>query len=286
MSRSSGVLAVLLAASAALAVQAGPAAAQDAAAPAAPASGAVTVVHGVRGLVADVRLDGDLVLSGFAPERVTDPLVLSAGSHRVQVWPSGAPADAAPVLDATLDVAAGARLTAAIGLAAAGGPVLTTYDDTALLPAPGSTALAVRGLAASPAVKVLLNGQPFDDSLTPTDQQVQQVQPGTYGVSVLPAVGDQALVPAEQIPVEAGRATVLYLIGSQSDGTLGWVAQTVRPEAAAAPLRIDTGVGPLPASESGSPVPAVLGAAALALAGAGVVRRRAAGTMRTPVAAG
>ena len=50
----------------------------------------LTVVHGVRGLVADVRLDGELVLSGFAPERVTDPLPVPAGRHSLQVWPSGA----------------------------------------------------------------------------------------------------------------------------------------------------------------------------------------------------
>lgn len=245
----------------------------------APAPGGVTIVHGVRGLVADVRLDGEVVLSGFAPERVTEQLTIAAGSHRVQAWRSGAAADTPPVLDTTLEVPPGSQLTAAIGLGAAGGPILTTYDDAALLTAPGSTALAVRGLAASPPVKVLVNGQTFDDSLTPTDQQVQQIAPGTYGVSVQPAVGDTTLVPDEQIPVEAGRAVVLYLIGSQSDATLGWVAQTVRPAVAAAPQRIDTGVGPLPAGPKATTdsrevaAAGLFGLGALAAAGLAAVRR-------------
>ncbi len=43
-----------------------------------PDTGMVRVVHGLRGLVADVYLDGTLVLPTFQPERSTDPLAIPA----------------------------------------------------------------------------------------------------------------------------------------------------------------------------------------------------------------
>lgn len=39
----------------------------------------VTLVHGFRGLLADVYLDGERILQGFAPERSTDPTELPSG---------------------------------------------------------------------------------------------------------------------------------------------------------------------------------------------------------------
>lgn len=221
---------------------------------AAPAS--LTLVHGVRGLVADVRLDDTLVLSGFAPERVTDPLTVPAGPHRVQAWPSGAPAGSTPVVDQVITLAAGAQLTAGIGLGADGKPVITLFDDAALLKDPAGTALGVRGLAAADPVKVSAGDVVVAPSLSTTQGAVQQVAPGTYPVTVVPVSGTGSVVPPQDVPLAVGRATVLYLIGSQRDATLGWVAQTVRPSAAAAPVRVDTGVGPLPSA--GDPVTVML----------------------------
>ena len=47
------------------------------------ATGTVTIVHGFRGLVADVYLDGTLILESFEPERATDPVQLAAGDHEL-----------------------------------------------------------------------------------------------------------------------------------------------------------------------------------------------------------
>ena len=43
------------------------------------------VVHGLRGLVADIYLDGTLVLPTFQPERSTDPLPIPAGDHLIEI---------------------------------------------------------------------------------------------------------------------------------------------------------------------------------------------------------
>jgi hypothetical protein len=254
----------------ALALPAVPASAQ--AAPA-PVGAQLTVVHGVRGLVADVRLDDQLVLSGFAPERVTDPLTVPAGTHRVQVWPTGAATSTPPVIDQTVTLTDGQVVTAGVGLGP-DGPQITLFDDAGLLPDSGSTALAVRGLADSEPVTVRAAERTVAEGLASGQQQVQQVAPGTYPVTVTPGAGGAPLVPAQDVPVVAGRAVVLYLIGSQRESTLGWVAQTVRPGAAAAPLRVDTGSGPVPAAGDASTTAAVLGLPTAVLAAVALRRRR------------
>ncbi len=237
----------------------------------------VTVVHGVRGLVADVKLDGKLVLSGFAPERVTDPLTVPAGEHRVQIWRSGSDQQGPPLLDATVDLPAGGRSTAGVGTGPGGKPFLALYDDDELLPDLGSTTIAVRGLADASDVTVTADGETIAESLDPRQEESERVDPGTYEVTALDGDSSRALVTPQDVPVTAGRAVVLYLIGSEQDKTLGWVAQTVRPGTSGAPQRMDTGVGPLPEQDvTRATVPASLlaGTASLLLAGAVRARRR------------
>ena len=54
----------------------------------------------------DVWLDGEPAIRSLAFGQFTGHTAVPAGSHRVQVTPTGAPADSA-VIDATLDLGAG-----------------------------------------------------------------------------------------------------------------------------------------------------------------------------------
>ncbi len=112
--------------------------------------------------------------------------------------------------------------------------------------AAGGTALAVRGLAAAGPMRVNAGDTVVTGTLTPGQQAVTRLAPGTYPVTVVPADGSDPAVPGQDVPLVAGRAVVLYLIGSQADNTLGWVAQTVTPGVAGSPVRVNTGVGPVP----------------------------------------
>ena len=62
------------------------------------------VVHGLRGLVADIYLDGTLALPTFQPERATDPLAIPAGDHLVEIRAAGAAATETPLLTQTVTV--------------------------------------------------------------------------------------------------------------------------------------------------------------------------------------
>jgi hypothetical protein len=213
---------------------------------AAPAT--VSVVNGLRGLVADVRVDGKLMLSGFATMRVSDPMTLAAGTHRVQIRTAGTSTSAKSVLDSGFIVTAGSNATLGVGLNAGGSPRATLFDDNLPPVGRGSTALAVRNIAATPPVRVTCDTMVLAGAILAPQQRVTAVPPGTHTVTVLRPGGTSPLFPAQSVPTMAGRAIALYLIGSAKDNSLEWVSQSIR---SAAPTSMQTGVGPIDRPGSG-----------------------------------
>lgn len=210
----------------------------------------VTIVHGVLGLVADVTVDGKQVLSGFSPEQVTAPLSLTPGKHRVQIRRSVSGANAAPVLDTTLNLTPGEVGTAAVGLTSAGKPKLTMYEDTNAPTTSGNEGhLAVRDIAAAPPVILSVNKKVVASSLVSPNAASTVVQAGSVPVGIDAADTKSQLVPPQNVPVLAGRSTALYLIGQASDHSLTWLAQTIKTPVTAAPTSVDTGYGPPPGWE-------------------------------------
>ena len=114
-----------------------------------PVPGAITIVHGVRGLVADVYLDGTLILETFQPERTTAPVPIAPGSHVVEVRVSGAPAGSPAALTWPVEVAPDDRISAVVHLDAAGAPTVTRYDDDVSQIPAGQSRVAVRHTAAA-----------------------------------------------------------------------------------------------------------------------------------------
>jgi len=118
------------------------------ASPAAAPTGTVTIVHAVRGLVADVYVDGKLALRTFQPERVTDPIPLASGAHSVEVRTAGAPGTAAALLAGTIDVSANKSETVVVHPGPTGAPTITTYvNDLSKVPL-GKARVVVRHAAA------------------------------------------------------------------------------------------------------------------------------------------
>lgn len=220
------------------------AAPRQAAAPAG-ADAQVTVVHGVRGLLADVDVDGKPVLTSFSPERITDPLPLPPGKHKVQVRRHG-DTTGAPIVAGTLTVPAGAHLTVAVGLNEHGNPVMTAYrdDDLAnLLPDGKGSAIVVRDVADAPTLRVTAGTEALDPVVSP-GQVNATVGAGTHTVAVKSASGGSTVLPPAQVPVQAGTVTALYLIGSTGDDSLDWLAQTIHLTKSGVqrhPVLVDTG---------------------------------------------
>ena len=89
---------------------------------------------------------------------------------------------------------------------------------------------------------MLLNEQSTFAGLAPDAEANGTVAAGEYEVAVTPTSGGQPLAAPERVDFADGTANFMYLIGSQSDGTLGWAAVQVK-NLQTAPAGIQTGDG-------------------------------------------
>lgn len=191
------------------------------------ATATVTVVHGLRGLLADVYLDGELILEGFTPERATDPTQLPVGDHDIKVVEADEGFDADPVVSGTLTLAAGTNWSVVVHLSETGEPTMTPFANDVATVGPGTGRLVVRHTAAAPAIDVAVDGNPLKTGLANPDQAAQDVAAKAYDISVSQAGGGEPLVPPSNMTLADGTAQLLYLIGSTEDDSLGWLVQTV-----------------------------------------------------------
>jgi Domain of unknown function (DUF4397) len=243
------------------------------------ATGMVTVVHGLRGVVADVYIDGQLALPAFQPERVTDPIPIAAGPHHVEVRLAGAPATDPPAAAADVNVTAGGRQSLVAHLDASGQPAITAFDDDVSAVPAGQARAVIRHTAAAPPIDVSLDGTVVAPNLAEPGSAEATVAAATYQVSVSSPGTQDAVIAPEPATLAEGSATVMYLIGSAQAGTLSWIAEQV-PDLATPPTRIQTGDSGLaadPPITSGRAVPTeaiLLGAGALIGATALLAARR------------
>ena len=267
----------LLAGAAALAVAALPIAAF--ATPAAAADDATVVVfHGVPGLTVDVYVSADAtyttkeaLLSDFKPGAITDPVKVAGGTYNLAVFPAGADPSGDPAIEANdVTVPAGANITVAAHLDEKGTPVLTPFVNDVSKVAAGQGRLVVRHTAAAPAVDVLAGDEPVFTDLSNPDEAKADLPAGTVSASVaLAGTTDPVIGPAD-VPVEEGKATIVYAWGSAEDGNLEVAVQTVGG-LHSSPSGVPFGTGDLPADTT----PVLLGGLALlaALVAAGAAAR-------------
>jgi len=234
------------------------------------ATGTVTVVHGLRGVVADVYVDGQLALPAFEPERVTDPMSLPAGPHRVEIRLAGSAATDPPAVTGDVEVTANARQSIVAHLDSAGNPTITPYLDDDSAVGPGEARAVIRHTAAAPPVDVSFNDAVVAPALTEPGSIAATVAPGSYQISVWTPGTRTAVVAPQTASLAEGAATVMYLIGSAPAGTLSWIAEQV-PGLVTPPTRIQTGDSGLATGRTmgaSFPVVPVVGGLGLAAAGA------------------
>jgi hypothetical protein len=218
-------------------------------------SASVTIVHGLRGVVADVYVDDTLVLDAFEPERVTDPMPLAAGSHQLEVFGVSDDPDGPPLVAKTLDLPASGQFSAVLHEGSDGEPRLTVYtEDTTPLP-PGAARVVVRHAAAAPAIDVRVDGQPVAAGLTNPGEAGTRTAPGPRMLEVRQNGAAALVLGPQTVPVQEGTATNLYLVGSADDNSIVWLAQRIGG-LQSAPAAVQTGTDGL-AAPAGFPVAAV-----------------------------
>ena len=189
---------------------------------------AVSVVHGIPDTPVNVFVNGKLTLDNFKPGTVAGPLSLPAGTYEVKIFPAANKAGTGtPVIQASAQVPAGANVTLAAHLTAAGEPTLTPFvNDVSKLSA-GQARLIVRHTAAAPAVDVRAGGTAVIEGLTNPKQQVLNLPAATVAADVVLAGTDTVVIGPADVTLKEGTATIVYAIGSAEQETLGLVVQTI-----------------------------------------------------------
>jgi Domain of unknown function (DUF4397) len=238
----------------------------------------VTLVHGVRGLLADVVVDGKTALKGFAYERASSPMQLPAGVHHVQVFKAGQ-AHTTALLDVNLTVKAGQILTAAVGFDNSGAPKAYVFDDRLTAAARSASAIVVRNVSQGKAPQVLIDGRSASAGLAAGSQVLRGVRPGSHTVGL--KVNGAWLLTNQPVRAASGKAMVVYVVGLQSAKSIALVADSVAPATGAGAVNS----GGLPPMHSEPVLPTLLSLTSLGL-GLGLLlllagRRRAAAPARS-----
>ncbi len=192
----------------------------------------LTVVHGIPDVTVDVYVDGKNTLPNFAPDTVTDPIPLPAGSYEIEIYAAGAgPAPAAPadpILATTLEMPPGGNVTAVAHLDADGDPSLSAFLNDTSTTLPGQGRLVVRHLAQAPAVDIVANGElrVFENVTNPNEGQID-LAAGTYGVTINPAGTDDVAFDAGDLTLPEGKSTIVYAVGSLGGGSFGLLVQSI-----------------------------------------------------------
>jgi hypothetical protein len=194
-------------------------------------NGTVVVVHGLEGFLADVYLDGSSTpaLQGFEYRRVTDPLMLPAGTHRADLRQAGDPPSATPALSGSFTVTPDQTITVAALLSADGEPSWIAFANDAPPVEAGASLVRFRHFAAAGPVTFVLDGQQVLESIpnVTEDANVLPVKttPGAHRVEVVDSNTGQVLVPAQSLQLTDQSADALYLTGKSETGTLGLLQQ-------------------------------------------------------------
>lgn len=273
---------VLLAAVLVLPPAAAGATAGDAPAGASPDTASVTLIHGLRDLVADVYLDGQLVLEGFAPQRITDPVPVPAGEREIAVREAGAPPDAPPAVAGTVTLEPGRPYSGIVHPTPSGTPTLSAFVEDASPVPPGQGRLVVRHTAAAGPVDVRTGDAAVATGLQPGGEAVTTRPAGVVTVSVTApgAPGAPAASVSADVEAQEGAVTALFLVGAAEDDSLLLLRRRIEGMASA-PGGVPTGdsglaVGPNEAATDDTTTVVLTSAALAALAGGLVAALRVA----------
>ena len=191
----------------------------------------ITLVHGVPGLLVDIYVDGGAPIEDVAFGTVAT-VPGQPGRNTVAIRPANAPASSAPVLSRTFFLRKNQSKSVVAHLTASGQPALTVYANDQSPTAAGQARVTVRHDAAAPPVDIVVdNSATLVAGLRNPNQAKADVPAGSYLVDVRAAGTTTTVLDDAPLSLDAGTNTIVYAIGSLSDGTFTVATQVlpVRP---------------------------------------------------------
>lgn len=191
------------------------------------AGGEVTIVHGLRGLLVDIYVDGDLLLEAFEPDRVTDPLELAPGSYFVELRRAGSASDSEPFFDVTLDVAGGDRLAVVAHYDPRGEPTVSAFPRDLRPVDSGESRFVFHNTAAFATVDIVIDGETAVDELQVSEQRSTDLAAATYAIGAVGTDDASVVVPDNDVAAQEGSVQFLYLVSSPDSTNVTWLAETI-----------------------------------------------------------
>jgi hypothetical protein len=201
------------------------------------------IVAGLRGFVADVYLDGNVLVRKLEPEHNTDLLPVTTGPHRLEVRKAGAAPASSPAVATTFDLTASTSMSAVLHLAADGTPTLSTFTDNMSNVAAGKTRVVVRNVAATKPIDVRVGTSSAAQGLANRAETSGEIASGRYAVNVIESGTGQMLSTTENVPLTEGADLSMYFVGDQYAKNLGWIAVQIDG--------LETAPGQIAAGDSG-----------------------------------
>ncbi len=185
-----------------------------------PALARVSLVQGLPDTSVDVYLNGVEIVQDFRFKGVVGPLPLVPGHFHIALRLHGSPRDTKPFLSESGKLVAGGNRTIVANLTTAGNPTLTNFWNPWPSLMKGRAELVVRNAGDDPGLTVYADGlRIFRNMTDPSSAAIRlpsefvRITMKDYGTSTI-VVGPVGMYLGSKT------VTVLYVIGSQSTGTL------------------------------------------------------------------
>ena len=180
-------------------------------------TGEVFFVHGIVGDTVDVFVDGKNVCPDATAQTVVGPLMLSAGSHRLELRKAGGEV----LLTTRFTVKAGTSIdVVAHRKADTGGTVTATVFPNNTKPiGPGKSRLVVAHVAMAPPADIRVDGKPIFRNVANGESLFLDVPAKTYSVDVVPTSGGDAIIKPVSLTLKKGTLTRVFAIGNPAAGT-------------------------------------------------------------------
>jgi hypothetical protein len=183
----------------------------------------VRVLHGSGDAPAvDVYADGALIEQGLAYGVITPYLTVPAGSHQIQVVPSGKTITEGPVvIDAPVTFDAGTKTTVAATGSLATGIVPQVIADAPEPRADGTQVRVAHLSYDAPAVDVAVDGGDVvvSDLAYPVASGYLDVPAGSYDLEVRPTGTTTVAFDIDPLTLDAGTSYTAFAVGSLGDGS-------------------------------------------------------------------
>jgi hypothetical protein len=207
------------------------------------ATPAITLVHGIPGTTVDLVVDGTVVLDAFAPGSIVD--ITSFAGRTLNNVEVVADDDDSTVIGpiATLEVPATGNWSIIAHLDADGDATLSSFQNNLADTANNQARLTARHTAEVAAVDLVVGDQRPVTNLANGGSAELELPAGPLNDASVALTGGAAVLEITGVTLTANTNTIVFVVGSEADGTLAGVVQVVELPLATATTTTTTVAG-------------------------------------------